>query len=100
MAPELNFDEISDFIENIPDDVIRRMQFSVPWQYASDATSVTSDPEDRPYQGGLEGEEGLLITREDLQRECWKKFNQNPQVNTAVRGLAGRIAGKGFETTS
>ena len=35
-----------------------------------------------------------------LQLECWNKFHRNPQINTSVRGLQGRLTGRGFETTS
>jgi len=40
------------------------------------------------------------LSRQFLQQECWNKFHQNPQVNTAVRGQVGRICGMGFEATS
>ena len=40
------------------------------------------------------------LTRTYLQKECWNKFNKNPQVNTSVRGVVGRMTGMGFEVTS
>jgi len=36
----------------------------------------------------------------ELRRECWKKFHDNPQLNTAVRGLVGRLTGNGFKVSS
>lgn len=38
--------------------------------------------------------------RATLQSECWRKFHDNPQLNTNVRGTAGRLTGWGFKTTS
>lgn len=32
-----------------------------------------------------------------LQRECWKKYNSNPQVYTSVDDTGGYLAGAGFE---
>jgi hypothetical protein len=98
--PELNFEEIADYIDNIPDDVLSRLQFAVPWQYSPTSTASYKDPDGAPLYPQDEDEEGLLVTRRELQKECWRKFNQNPQVNTSVRGLSGRITGRGFETTS
>lgn len=36
----------------------------------------------------------------ELQEECWKKFHDNPQLNTTVRGLVGRLTGNGFKVSS
>lgn len=44
--------------------------------------------------------EEMATTRTALQQDCWDKFNKNPQVNTSVRGVVGRITGMGFEATS
>lgn len=32
-----------------------------------------------------------------LQRECWKKYNTNPQVYTSIDDTGGYLAGAGFE---
>lgn len=100
MNDTLDFQKIEEYIKDIPDDVLARISFSVPWQYSPLSTAATTDAEGRPLYPQSESEESLPITRQQLQSECWKKFNLNPQVNTSVRGLAGRIAGKGFEITS
>jgi hypothetical protein len=39
-------------------------------------------------------------TRKDLQTLCWEKFQSSPHLNTSVRGLQGRITGKGFKVSS
>jgi hypothetical protein len=36
----------------------------------------------------------------ELQDELWKKFNSNPQINSAVRDYVGRMVGQGFEVYS
>lgn len=52
-------------------------------------------------------EDGFLINpNEDfagfarLQKECWKKFNSSPQINSHVRDFQGSLTGAGFETNS
>jgi len=88
----------SDILEKIPDEVLQAIQFSMPWQYD-------------PALNGRRDEDGFVLasvldkdderaTREALQEVCWKKFQRNPQINTAVRGLVGRLTGWGFETVS
>lgn len=91
-------DKLREFTDNLSDDELSNLQFSVPWQYSPDGGGYV-DPEDsRVVSSTLSKEEPR--SRAELQAECWNKFNRNPQVNTSVRGLAGRIAGMGFETTS
>jgi hypothetical protein len=34
---------------------------------------------------------------QQLQRECWKKYNTNPQVYTSIDDTGGYLAGAGFE---
>lgn len=69
------------------------------WQYsgAMDAGSSETD------------EDGFSILptatkdepdRAKLQTICWNKFNKNPQVSTAIRGLVGRLTGQGFGASS
>lgn len=97
---KLNFEEVAEYIDNMPDEVLSRLKFAVPWQYSPTSTAASKDPDGAPLYPQDEDEEGLLVTRSELQAECWRKFNQNPQVNTSVRGLSGRITGRGYETTS
>ena len=91
--------DIEQYILDMPDEVLASLQFSVPWQYDSgtggykdedgfSATTLSTDKDDSK------------TTRDTLQKECWRKFNRNPQFNTATRGLLGRLTGLGFETTS
>ncbi len=84
---------------DIPDEVLRRIQFSVPWQYNPSDESY-KDPDDFPLRSSGGPKDEYALTVEKLQEECWVKFHQNPQVNTSVRGTTGRLCGWGFETTS
>lgn len=94
-------EEFQSKLDEIPDELLASLALSMPWQY--DPTSTTSskkrDPDgfDSPITQDKEDED---LTREVLQRTCWIKYQQNPQVNTAVRGIVGRLTGNGFETTS
>ncbi len=89
----MNEQEIEQFIKNMPNEVAARMKFGL----TSEAPAVDADG--FPVGGGSLGRESTL-SREGLQDECWKKFQDNPQINTAVRGLVGRLTGLGFETSS
>jgi hypothetical protein len=85
----------SEFIDEIPDEFLQGLQFSfTPWQHDPTTTTKYKDPD----TGEVVSQSKM--TREELAAECWKKLHENPQVNTAVRGKAGRLAGFGFETTS
>ena len=93
--------------EDIPDEYLEAManefpsvNMSVPWQYdASTGTTRSVDADGfSPSPSSDKGDDPL--TREILQEQCWLKFQRTPQVNTAIRGLGGRMAGYGFETSS
>lgn len=71
-----------------------QVQFSMPWQYDADEKGY-KDPDGFGVGTALEGK-----TRDDLQKECWDKFNTNPHLNTSVRGSVGRLTGYGFEISS
>jgi len=95
MKDDLNIEQ---FIQDMPDGVLQRLQFSVPWQY---------DETDRGYKDSdgfplstLGDKDDPNITREILQEQCWLKYQRNPYVNTAIRGTMGRLTGWGYETTS
>jgi len=93
----LDFEKALTSLEKLDDDVLQHLSFSVPWQYG-DGGLVDADGFEVTKKGEGNLSEGRL--REDLQAECWNKFNKNPQFSTSIRRMAGRIAGFGFETTS
>jgi len=90
--PGLDSSQIDKYIDDIPDEVLAAMTFSMPWQQTSESGTY-KDPD------GFDENAGKL-SREKLTEEVWKKLHSNPQINTAVRGKMGRLTGWGFETTS
>jgi hypothetical protein len=91
-------DDVDGILE-IPDEILEKISFTMPWQYA-DASSGMRDEDGFSLQALSGTKDDSKITRDTLQEECWQKFHRNPQVNTSVRGLMGRLTGLGFETTS
>lgn len=95
VASDMSMDDVSTYIDNIPDDVLSHIQFSMPWQYDTSEADY-KDPDGAPLTLGTTSKEDHKITRDVLQRECWDKFHKNPQVNTSVRGMTGRLTGLDF----
>lgn len=94
----MDVDSVDKYIQDMPDEVLSRLQFAMPWQFdVEDQTYV--DP-DGFRSVSPKNKEDPSLTRDVLQIECWEKFQRNPQINTSVRGLVGRLAGWGFETSS
>lgn len=94
--------------DDIPDKYLEAMarefpgvNMSVPWQFDSGTgiNRAAADPDGFSASPSSDKSDDPL-TREILQEQCWLKFQRTPQVNTAIRGLGGRMAGYGFETTS
>ncbi|MGW8177737.1 MAG: hypothetical protein ACWGQW_02915 [bacterium] len=82
-------------LEKLPDDVLTHLQFTVPWQYDTDTSTRYVDADGFEYTTGkLE----VLEKRTEMQEECWNRFHTNPQFNTAVRNITGRLTGWGFGT--
>ncbi len=103
----MNIDQTAkDLIKSLPDEqlenLLSRISMSMPWQLESDRPRQDADGFDTGYPGTLPmtSEELNSYGREDLLRECRNKADGNPMVSTAVRGLQGRLTGRGFETTS
>jgi hypothetical protein len=98
LLPQQNMsqDEFVSALENIPDEVLHRISFSMPWQY-SDSTSEGhhKDEDGFPLRSPNKMDESSY-DRNTLQEECFSKFHSNPHVNTSVRGLVGRLTGLGF----
>ena len=93
-------DDFVDELEKIPDDVLQRMSFSMPWQYDQYGDETRKQDSDGfpSIPGGAKDD--TTASREPLQQECFKKFHRNPHVNTSIRGLVGRLTGFGFESVS
>ena len=94
----MEFSEIQKAINDIPDEVLSQIQVSMPWQpgiFRDGGRDPDGAKPERSSDKDLDS-----FSQADLQKECWNKFNKNPQVSTSVRGLAGRITGMGFEVSS
>lgn len=76
------------------DEAASHLLFSSPWQYGA---PIGTDADGAPLS---QSDQKDLLSRSALQEECWHKFHNNPQVNTSVRGLVGRLCGFGFEVSS
>jgi len=100
----LTEEQIINAIIDLPDEVLSRIQFSMPWQYDPDGVSDAygvKDADGFPVTGSAAVDRSVdNFTRLQLQDECWRKFSRNPQLNTAVRGLVGRLTGLGHQITS
>jgi hypothetical protein len=94
----MSMEEAQKNLLDMPDEVMESLKFVMPWQYDTSEGGY-KDP-DGFDADMLEPREDTPRGRKELQSECWKKFNNSPQVNTSVRGLQGRLTGLGFETTS
>jgi len=92
--------QLKEVVEKLSDDELSVLQFSVPWQFQPEYSDYKTDADGFPLYPSSTDKEEDQFTRRQLQDECWNKFHRNPQINTSVRGLQGRITGRGFETTS
>ncbi len=82
-------------LESLTDEQLLALQFTMPWQYDAEASGY-KDPDGFKSESKSKANQ----SREALQIECWNKFNTNPHLNTAVRGIVGRLAGAEFEISS
>ena len=81
---------------DLPDEALAALEFSFPWQNPEADSSASSS--DGDFKTKLSDLNKMGI--DELQKECWAKYHTNPQINTAIRGVTGRICGLGFEVTS
>jgi hypothetical protein len=80
-----------------PDEKLQELMLSVGI-FGGRYTKV--DEDGFPIYGTSGTTEDLVLKVMDLQRECWKKYNTNPQISTAISDNAGIVCGKGFTITS
>ncbi len=96
---DLAHNEFVEELEKIPDEVLGRIAFSMPWQYSAYSSEGHEKDEDGfPLRSANKLDEPSW-DRDTLQQECFSKFHSNPHVNTSVRGMVGRLTGLGFGTT-
>lgn len=94
----MNVQEASQKLVELPDEQLKALALVATWQYAGVGTSPGVDADGAPLSS-------LVGDREDpdrasLQALCWSKFHDNPQINTNVRGMMGRLTGLGFDVKS
>ena len=82
---------------DLPDERLQELMFTAG---IFGGKTVRVDEDGFPIMGTSGTTEDLVLKVLDLQRECWKKFNTNPQIATAVTDNAGVVCGKGFNITS
>jgi len=70
-------------------------QLSIPVFNSSTSTKPQYDADGFPTL-----EEGNLLNLHQAQKVCRQKAEENPQINSHVRDVMGRMAGWGFEFTS
>ncbi|NQS89639.1 hypothetical protein HQ584_07620, partial [Patescibacteria group bacterium] len=98
---EMNDKEVQEYLMDLPDEVLSHLKFSSPWQYNESENGYADPDSDGAHiSNNSVGKEDSQYTRDMLQSECWDKFNKNPQVNTSVRGMIGRLTGRGFGSDS
>lgn len=97
-----NLAKAFDELDKLNEEQLTGLSFSTPWQYSGSAQNQTTDADGftRRQSNSINAIDTLSMTREALQEECWNKFQTNPQINTNIRAIMGRLCGLGFETTS
>ena len=92
--------EIEQSLVEMPDEELAELKFSMPWQYDSSDVTKRYRDSDGFIESLFGGKEDTATTRSEIQTLCWSKFHMSPYVNTAIRGLMGRLTGFGFRSTS
>ena len=92
----MNKKDIDQFIDEMPDEVLSTLQFSMPWQGGESDLDSTTDGDGVPTSSVFSATDTIATA----QTQVWTKFYENPQLNTSVRGQVGRLTGKDFECSS
>jgi len=92
----LSTEEVNQLIDEMPDEVLSQIQFTMPWQSSATASEIERDGDGVP----LNAENITKHNLAEVQKNVWVKFYENPQLNTSVRGQVGRLTGKEFECSS
>lgn len=88
---------IDDYIEQIPDEVA--LKFSMSYKFCEDGTNYDADRR-RANDIDVSGIKKVSKQYKYLQKLCWEKFCDNPQIRTAIIDTMGRLTGYGFSITS
>lgn len=98
---EEKMNDARDFLSDLSEEELSNFQFTAPWQSSEIGYAASMvDSDGFSLLGSLTRKQEGIVNRKQLQHECWRLFLMNPQVNTAIRALAGRLTGLGFRTSS
>jgi hypothetical protein len=85
--------EVTKALARMPDDLLRKIQFSFPLFSHAKTTIKATDSDGFPTTAPLSES---TFDLKKLQEQCWNKFEKNPQISSHVRDVMGRMAGWGF----
>ena len=92
--------ELLSMIDSASDEELQGMIFPVSYSGSfGDYGPEMVDEEGFPIHGTGRSP-GKPVTVRELQDECWRKFNTNPQISTAISDNSGIVCGKGFAISS
>ena len=96
----MNPEEVLEYItDKMPPEVAEHLsRGSSSWQY-NPGTGGRKGPDGDPLSDSADKDD-TSETRKVVQQRCWNKAARSPFASTALRALAGRMAGKGFAVTS
>ena len=90
---------IRERIMEIPDEKLVELSFSGVFSDGFNRSNeYPVDPDGFPILGSTLND--LLENITDLQKECWRQFNINPQINSSILDNGSSVCGKGFKITS
>jgi len=92
---EFPADKVNEDLLTLPDEELEKLAFAVPWQ-EPDYSIPRKDADGFDVFPEIDA----FLNFPALQRACWLKFLKSPPVNSSIRDLVGRLAGRGFSVTS
>lgn len=99
MASRLSQNDLESAIDSLTQDQLYAVaQTSVNWMTGTSSPGV--DEDGFALTSGDYGLDGSLKNFTKLQKACWDKFVENPQINSHVRDVQGCLTGYGFNTES
>lgn len=87
-----------DYVDKLSDNEVQLIANASYWNYSS-PSGVPTD-EDGFDIGGSTVTQINLSNFGNIQKACWEKFNDSPQINSHVRDQMGLMTGYGFEVNS
>ena len=86
--------QYEEFIDSLSEDTLHAIaQRSMPWSSGTRINNAKVVDEDG---FPIWSEKDILEDFSNFQKVCWKKFQENPQINSHVRDYMGSLTGYGF----